>query len=50
MDVNATPDPENIQPGADKPREINYLSEDQKAKLKEIQEESDKQFGLGFYD
>ena len=50
MDVNATPDPENIQPGADKPREINYLSEDQKAKLKEIQEGSDKQFGLGFYD
>ena len=50
MDLNPTPDSEDIQPNADKPREFNYLSEDQKAKLKEIQEGADKQFGLGFYD
>jgi len=50
MDLKPTPDSEDIQPNADKPREFNYLSEDQKAKLKEIQEGADKQFGLGFYD
>ena len=32
------------------PRGFNYLSEKQKQKLKEIQEGSDSQFGIGFYD
>jgi len=32
------------------PRGFNYLSENQKQKLKEIQEGSDSQFGIGFYD
>ena len=32
------------------PKSFNYLSEKQKEKLKEIQEGSDSEFGIGFYD
>ena len=32
------------------PRSFDFLSENQKKKLKEIQEGSDSQFGIGFYD
>ena len=32
------------------PRSFDFLSENQKQKLKEIQEGSDSQFGIGFYD
>jgi hypothetical protein len=50
MDMRSASDEIDIQPSANQPKEINYLSESQKAKLKEIQEGSDKDFGLGFYD
>ena len=32
------------------PRSFDFLSENQRQKLKEIQEGSDSQFGIGFYD
>ena len=38
------------QPAPEAPRSFNYLSEKQQQKLKEIQEGSDSEFGIGFYD
>jgi len=46
-DVDATSE---IQPAPEAPRSFDYLSEKQKEKLKEIQEGSDSEFGIGFYD
>ena len=46
-DVEDTGD---IQPAPEAPRSFDYLSEKQKEKLKEIQEGSDSEFGIGFYD
>ena len=37
-------------PQKEKNRDFSFLSEDQRKKLKEIQESSDKEFGIGFYD
>ena len=48
IDTDET-DPE-APPQKEKNRDFSFLSEDQRKKLKEIQESSDKQFGIGFYD
>ena len=46
-DIDTTGD---AQPAPEAPRSFDYLSEKQKEKLKEIQEGSDSEFGIGFYD
>ena len=46
-DIDTTGD---MQPAPEAPRSFDYLSEKQKQKLKEIQEGSDSEFGIGFYD